>query len=140
MPEPRSTSVPGSGTKFRVRMPKAGSTAEAPMFVLMKIGVTSCTLPPATAPPPDVPPITVSAPTAAVPVVHGAPTTVRLTSADTVVVPPAPTTDSGTDTLAGGGAAHGANRHTFAWPRIGIGPARLKLPAPFWAVTCTPRI
>src|SRR5690606_29310662 len=58
-----------------------------------------------------------------------------------VVVPPAPTTDNGTDTLAGGGVSHGANRHTFAWPRIGIGPEPPEnVPVPFAAVTCTPRI
>src|SRR5262245_46457448 len=98
MPEPRSTRVPGSGTKCRFRKPKPGTTADAPMFVLMKIGVTRVTLPDG-APvfdSGDTPPMAVIVPIWPVPVVHGAPITVMFTAAITVTTPPWPTTFSGT--------------------------------------------
>ena len=45
MPLARSSAVEGSGMKCRSRIPKAGITPDAPMLVLMRIGVTSRTLP-----------------------------------------------------------------------------------------------
>src|SRR5262245_20008958 len=132
-----------------LRIPNTGTTADDPMLVLMKTGVTSVIAPEGL---PvfesgETPPISVTAPTAAVPVVHGAPNTVRLTAAITVASPPAPTTLSGMlrfETLSV--APQSPKRQTFAKPLTDIVPPKpappepAKAPAPLWAVTLTPSI
>src|SRR5512134_3207332 len=136
MPEPSSTSVPGSGTKCSVRMPKVGTTAEGPMFVLTSTGVTRRTTPDGAAVElvpeagPCAKPDTEFGPIAATPVVHGLPVTVTFTKNDTVLLPPTPTTDRGTDTFAGGGCVHGAKRQTFAVPVRPIVPVNVPPPPP----------
>src|SRR5690606_32337460 len=113
-------------------------------FVLMNTGVTRVTVPDG-APvfdSGDTPPIAVTVPTATVPVVHGAPITVRFTAPITDAKPPWPTLLSGTLRFATD-ALHGPKRQTLAVPITGIVPPKpapplpAKEPVPLCAVTCT---
>src|SRR5512145_2437622 len=126
IPAPSSTAVPGSGTKCRVRKPKAGTTVEPAMSVLMTIGVTKRTRPEGAAvelvaeagPWAKPRAVRVSKPvgTATLPEVQPAPATVTFTRKPTEAVPPLPITDSGTDTFAGGASSQATNRQTLAMP------------------------
>ena len=84
--------MPGSGTKWSVRKPNAGTMPGR--VVRRKMGVTSRMLPDgwsadeAAPSGPRANPITVSVPSAAVPVVQGAPTTVMFTAPLIVADPP----------------------------------------------------
>ena len=127
----------GSGMKWRSMVPNTGINAWGPMLVLTKIGVTNRILPDAAAvelvsdagPCPK--PAIATLPTAAVPVVQGAPETVTFTRADDVRDPPLPTTLSGIEMFAGGMDLHGEKRQSLSRPTSGIGPLPpMMVPAP----------
>src|SRR5262245_26317191 len=118
-------SVPGSGTRCRFKKANTGMIADGARLVLTNTGDTRLTVPEGYAvfEKGAAPPMCETVPTATVPVVQGAPITVRFTSPCAVTKPPTPTTPSGTWRFATE-PEHGPNRQTFATPLSGMTPPK----------------